>query len=496
MKVSFAQLSRPASGAVAIGVADGGKLGKTGQAIDRATGGALSAAMKAAKFTGQSGKTVAVYAPPRSKLTQVVALGLGKAKSMTPQSLEEAGGSLYGKLSTEPRATLVIDEIKNTAVDEADLAAAVASGVALRSYRFDRYRTKEKPAAKPKLKALSVAVGAFNEARDAHKIREAVNAGVLLTRDLVSEPANVLYPVEFAKRAKALAGGKLKVKVMGQKELEVHGMGALLGVAQGSVREPQVVVFEYMAGGKDDPTVAFVGKGVCFDSGGISIKPGQGMWDMKWDMGGAGVVTGLMHALASRKAKANVVGIIGLVENMPDGNAQRPGDVVTAADGQTIEVLNTDAEGRLVLADVLWYVQETYKPSTIVDLATLTGAIIAALGEHYAGLFSNDEELADNLTAAGQAVKERLWRMPMGPEYDKQIDSPIADMKNLGGRYAGATTAAQFLARFIKKGTAWAHLDIAGVTWSEADGALAPKGGTGFGVRLLNQYVTTVLESE
>ncbi len=496
MKVTFAKLSRPATGAVVVGVADGGKLGKTGQTIDRATGGALSAAIKAAKFTGQSGKTVSVYAPPRSKLSHVIALGLGKAKSMTLQSLEEAGAAIYGKLSKEPRASLVIDGIQNAALDGADLAAALASGAALKSYRFDKYRTTEKASAKPKLKALSVLTSEFNAAREAYGEREAVNAGVVLTRDLVSEPANVLYPVEFAKRAKALASGKLRVKVMGQKELEKHGMGALLGVAQGSVREPQVVVFEYMAGGKNDPTVAFVGKGVCFDTGGISLKPGQGMWDMKWDMGGAGVVTGLMHALANRKAKVNAVGIIGLVENMPDGNAQRPGDVVTSADGQTIEVLNTDAEGRLVLADVLWYVQKTYKPDTIVDLATLTGAIIAALGEHYAGLFSNDEELADDLTAAGLSVKERLWRMPMGPEYDKQINSPIADMKNLGGRYAGATTAAQFLARFIQKDTAWAHIDIAGVTWSEAGTPLSPKGGTGYGVRLLNQYVANTFEAE
>ncbi|NKB43360.1 MAG: leucyl aminopeptidase [Alphaproteobacteria bacterium] len=489
MKVSFAKLARPASGAVAVAVADGGKLGKTGQVIDRATGGALSAAMKAAKHTGQSGKIVTVYGPPRSKLTRVVAFGVGKAKSMTAQSAEETGGALYSTLSKEPRATIVFDDIKNAAVDTADIAAAVASGIALKSYRFDKYRTTEKASAKPKLTSISVALLGFGDAREAYKVREAVNAGVLLTRDLVSEPPNVLTPVTFAARAKDLAGGGLKVKVIGRKEMEKMGMGALLGVAQGSIHEPKLVVFEWNGAGKNDPTVAFVGKGVCFDSGGISLKPGQGMWDMKWDMGGAGVVTGLFKALAGRKAKVNAVGILGLVENMPDANAQRPGDVVTSADGQTIEVLNTDAEGRLVLADALWYVQEHHQPDTIVDLATLTGAIIAALAEHYAGLFSDDDDLSAQLTDAGLAVKERLWRMPIGPEYDKMINSPIADMKNLGGRYAGATTAAQFVKRFIRKGTAWAHLDIAGVTWAESGTALAPKGGTGYGVRLLNRFV-------
>ena len=489
MKISFAKLVRPASGAVAVGITDGGKLGKTGQMVDRATGGALSAAMKADKFTGQSGKTVSVYAPPRSKLTRVVVFGLGKAKEINSQSLEEAGGTLYGAISQEPRVAVVLDDLKNAAVDAEDIAASVTSGIVLKSYRFDKYRTQEKPEAKPKLKAVTVATTAVSAARSAYGVREAVNAGVILTRDLVSEPANVLTPKAFADIAKGLAGGGLRVKVLGRKEMEKLGMGALLGVAQGSVNEPQFVIFEWNGGHKNDPTLAFVGKGVCFDSGGISLKPGQGMWDMKWDMGGAGVVTGLMKALSGRKAKVNAIGVIGLVENMPDAKAQRPGDVVTSADGQTIEVLNTDAEGRLVLADALWYVQKHFKPDLIIDLATLTGAIIAALAEHYAGLFSNDDDLSKQLTTAGQAVNERLWRMPMGPEYDKLINSPIADMKNLGGRYAGSTTAAQFLGRFVAKGTPWAHLDIAGVTWAESARALLPKGGTGFGVRLLNRFV-------
>jgi len=489
MKVSFAKLARPASGGVAIGVAAGGKLGKTGQAIDRATGGALVAAIKAAGFKGEAGQIVSVFAPPRTKLTRVVAVGLGKAQSMTVQSAEEAGGAAYNALSKEPRVTIVLDDLKGASIDGGDLAAAMASGVYLKSYRFDKYRTKEKAFAKPKLKTIKVATSQTLAARREYKTKEAVNDGVILTRNLVSEPANVLTPAAFADTAKGLAGNGLKAKVLDRGAMEKLGMGALLGVAQGSVNEPRMVIFEWRGAAKTDPTLAFVGKGVCFDSGGISIKPGQGMWDMKWDMGGAGVVTGLMKALSGRGAKVNAIGIIGLVENMPDGKAQRPGDVVTSADGQTIEVLNTDAEGRLVLADALWYVQEKYKPDVIVDLATLTGAIIAALGEHYAGLFTNDDELCNQLTDAGQAVNERLWRMPMGPEYDKMINSPIADMKNLGGRYAGSTTAAQFLGRFIQNNTPWAHLDIAGVTWSETSTSLAPKGGTGYGVRLLDRFV-------
>ena len=489
MKVTFSKLARPAKGAVSIAVADGGKLGKMGLIIDRATGGALSAAIKAAGFAGESGMKVSVFAPPRSKLTRVVAVGVGKSEEMTLQSLEEAGASLYPDLSKEPRVTLVVDDIKGAKIAAPEIASALASGMVLKSYRFDKYRTREKVTDKPKLKSIAVATTSFFEARAAYAVRKAINDGVTLTRNLVSEPANVLTPQAFAEIAKGLSSDGVKVQVLGPKEMGKLGMGALLGVAQGSENQPRLVVFEWNGGRKKDPKLAFVGKGVCFDSGGISLKPGQGMWDMKWDMGGAGVVTGLMKALAGRKAKVNAIGIIGLVENMPDGKAQRPGDVVTAADGQTIEVLNTDAEGRLVLADALWYVQEHFTPDLIIDLATLTGAIIAALAEHYAGLFSNDDDLAEQLQVSGQSVNERLWRMPMGPEYDKLINSPIADMKNLGGRYAGATTAAQFLARFVKKGIPWAHIDIAGVTWSESDRPMNPKGGTGYGVRLLNRFV-------
>jgi leucyl aminopeptidase len=312
---------------------------------------------------------------------------------------------------------------------------------------------------------------------------------VFFTRDLVSEPPNILHPEEFAKRARKLEELGVDVEILGEKEMTKLGMHTLLGVGQGSVRESQLVVMQWK-GAKDKGAapVAFVGKGVTFDTGGISIKPAAGMDAMKYDMGGAGTVTGLMHALAGRKAKVNAIGVIGLVENMPDGNAQRPGDIVKSMSGQTVEILNTDAEGRLVLADALWYTQGRFKPKFMVDLATLTGAIRVSLGLEIAGLFSNNDELAERLIAAGKAEGEELWRMPLNDRFDKMIDSPVADMKNIGGQFGGSITAAAFLQRFVNK-VPWAHLDIAGTAWAEEARGVTPKGASGYGVRLLNRLV-------
>ncbi|HJN24943.1 MAG TPA: leucyl aminopeptidase, partial [Rhodospirillales bacterium] len=330
------------------------------------------------------------------------------------------------------------------------------------------------------------------KARSTFAPMDKVADGVFMTRDLVSEPANVIYPETLAKQAQSLSKLGVKVEVLGEAQMRKLGMGALLGVGQGSDREPRLVVMRWngkKGKARNDAPVAFVGKGVTFDTGGISIKPSGGMEDMKWDMGGSGVVIGLMRALAGRKANANVVGVVGLVENMPSGTAQRPGDIVTSMSGQTIEVLNTDAEGRLVLADALWYTKERFKPKFMVDLATLTGAIIICLGDQKAGLFSNDDKLSQQLSDAGEAVDESVWRMPMGDNYDKMLNCDAADMKNIsGGRGAGSITAAQFLKRFVDK-TPWAHLDIAGVTWSNKASPVAPKGGTAFGVRLLDRLV-------
>ena len=316
-----------------------------------------------------------------------------------------------------------------------------------------------------------------------------------MTKELVTEPANIIYPESFVERCKHLAELGVEISVLDDKDMAALGMGALLGVAQGSRRPARLLVMKWDGtGGSQERPVALVGKGVTFDTGGISIKPAAGMEDMKWDMGGAGAVAGAMKALAGRKAKAYVVGVCGLVENMPDGNAQRPGDIVTSMSGQTIEVLNTDAEGRLVLCDALHWVQEKYNPEYIVDLATLTGAIIVSLGSEYAGLFSNSDELADKLTAAGKASGDPLWRFPLSKAYNKMIDSPIADMKNIGGKGAGSITAAQFLGRFIKDGVKWAHLDIAGTVWADKAGPVWDKGATGFGVRLLDRFVADNFE--
>jgi len=326
--------------------------------------------------------------------------------------------------------------------------------------------------------------------------REAALAkGVEFTRNLVTEAPNVIYPETFvAACQKAFAGTGADITVLSEAEMEALGMGALVAVGRGSERESKLIAIRWNGGAADEKPTVFVGKGVTFDTGGISLKPGPGMEDMKWDMGGAGAVAGAMLAIVTRKAKANVIGVMGLVENMPDGKAQRPGDIVTTMSGQTVEVLNTDAEGRLVLCDALHWTQEQYDAARIVDLATLTGAMIIALGNEHGGMFANDDRLAEQLAAAGKASGDKLWRMPLGTNYDKLIDSQIADMKNVGPREGGSITAAQFLGRFIKDGTPWAHLDIAGMVWAAKPGHSWEKGATGYGARLLDQFVRDVVE--
>ncbi|GAB5470803.1 MAG: leucyl aminopeptidase [Rhodospirillales bacterium] len=489
LKISFSQAATPKSGTLIAGVLDDGALPSTTAALDEQTGGALSRAIAVAGFKGKKGKLLEVLAPHGIKNGRVLLIGLGDPTKLTHQDMATLGGSAIGHLlaSGESAATALVGEIEG-ATEGALRAAHYAMGALLRAYRFDKYRTKEAADDKPKLEKLTFQVADKAAAKAAFQPLEALVKGIYRTRDLVSEPANVIYPKSFVAAAKKLSAQGLKISVLGKKEMEKLGMGSLLGVAQGSVREAQLLVMEWQGGGDAAP-LAICGKGVTFDTGGISLKPPAGMEDMKWDMGGAGVVVGLMETLARRKAKANVVGLCGLVENMPDGNAQRPGDIVTSASGQTIEVINTDAEGRLVLADVLWYAQKQFKPSLIVDLATLTGAIMVALGKEHAGLFSNNDELSEQLTAAGRSVEERLWRLPMGEAYDRMIDSDAADMKNVGNRMGGSITAAQFLQRFVEGDTPWAHLDIAGVTWLDKATPTAAKGASAFGVRLLDAFI-------
>jgi leucyl aminopeptidase len=377
---------------------------------------------------------------------------------------------------------------------DADSAARVALSAALRAWRYDRYHTKLKDKHKPTLKTVTI-VGAGDGAAQRWKGRwEPVAEGIDLTRGLVTEPANIIYPESFVDRCRELSKLGIEMDVLDGKQMKELGMGALLGVAQGSVRDPRLLVLRWNGGKDGEAPTAFVGKGVTFDTGGISIKPAAGMESMKWDMGGAGAVVGAMKALALRKAKANVIGVCGLVENMPGGNAQRPGDVVTTMSGQTVEVINTDAEGRLVLADAVTYVQRKFNPKTIIDLATLTGAILISLGHEYAGLFTPDDELADKLLKAANESGDKLWRMPLAEPFDRLIDSPIADVKNVGPREGGSITAAQFIKRFIDDDVKWAHLDIAGMAWSDKPSSTFDKGATGFGVRLIDQFVADNLE--
>ena len=447
----------------------------------------------AARFTGKTGQVFEAFVSRDAGVVRLALVGVGKASGADKlPALEKAGAALTAKYLTSGEAALAID-FTGAGLSGAE-AAAVLLGARLRGWRHDVYRTKLTDEQKRSL-AEVIAVNAPEGTATAWEVASAVAQGVELTRELVTEPANVIYPESFVERVKArLEGTGVEILVLGLAEMTALGMGALLGVAQGSVREPKLLAMRWKGADVAKPT-AFVGKGVTFDTGGISIKPAAGMEDMKWDMGGAGAVAGAMLTLALRKAKADVIGVCGLVENMPDGNAQRPGDVVTSMSGQTIEVINTDAEGRLVLCDALTWVQKEYAPATIIDLATLTGAIIVSLGHEYGGMFVNDDALAARLDTAGKTCGDKLWRFPIGAAYDKLIDSPIADMKNVGPRYGGSITAAQFLHRYIDKGVAWAHLDIAGMVWADKPGQTWDKGATGFGVRLLDQYVRDVLEA-
>ncbi|MFC7537056.1 leucyl aminopeptidase [Sphingomonas sp. GCM10030256] len=452
----------------------------------------IEAAAKAQRFDGEAGTSAEGWATADEGSRRVLLVGLGTG-SATAQAAEKLGGTAVARLLLSGERHAVID-LSGQPFD-ADAAARVALAAGLRAWRYDRYRTKLKDKQRPTLAEITI-VGAPEGADERWTSRwEPVLAGNDLTRELVTEPANIIYPVSFVERCqKAMAGSGLEIEVLDEPAMRDLGMGALLGVNQGSVREPRLLVMKWNGGEAGSSPLALIGKGVTFDTGGISIKPAAGMESMKWDMGGAGAVAGAMLTLARRKAKANVVGICGLVENMPSGNAQRPGDVVTSMSGQTIEVINTDAEGRLVLCDAMTYAQRTFRPKTMIDLATLTGAMLIALGHEYGGLFSNDDGLAAELQAAGSASGDKLWRQPMGEAYDRLIDSPIADIKNVGPREAGSITAAQFLGRFVDEGVRWAHLDIAGMVWSERAGTTFDKGATGFGVRVLDQFVEDAVE--
>jgi leucyl aminopeptidase len=490
MKISFAD-TRPA-GDYALVLPIAGKnrsaLNSLGDARTQVEG-----ALNRQRFEGEAGGAAEMFVPAGAGVRRLLVVGTGEGAA-SEEGAEKLGGTIVSRLLLSGETHAVVD-LSGLNYD-ADAAARLALAASLRSWRYDRYRTKLKDKQKPTLKELTI-VGADGEAGQRWEQRwQPVYEGVNVTRELVTEPANIIYPETFVDRAQAAVKGLgIEVEVLDGAAIRKLGMGALLGVAQGSVRDPRMLIMRWNGGKAGEAPVAFVGKGVTFDTGGISIKPAAGMEAMKWDMGGAGAVVGAMVALARRKAKANIVGICGLVENMPDGNAQRPGDVVTSMSGQTIEVINTDAEGRLVLADAITYTQQNFSPTIIVDLATLTGAILISLGHEFGGLFTMDDDLANQLLGAGQASGDKLWRQPMADAFDKLIDSPIADMKNVGPREGGSITAAQFIKRFVDDGVRWAHLDIAGMVWSDKADTTFDKGATGFGVRLIDRFVEASVEA-
>jgi leucyl aminopeptidase len=495
VKVGFVPLSTAPRGVLVIFCDDALKFGPATRKALGETAGTVKRAAAANQFKGKSGAILDILAPDGIKIQRLIVIGTGKGSGLKETDFLKFGGLITGKLNAASDKVTVLAELPDEAMTS-DQAASVAAGMRLRAYKFTRYKTKKKDGEDTTVRSeVSIAVADVSAARKTFAPESNTIDGVIIARELVNEPPNVLYPEEFARRASQLKKLGVDVEVLDVKAMTKLGMGALLGVAQGSARPGRTVIMRWNGGKRGDQPVAFVGKGVCFDTGGISIKGAASMEDMKGDMGGAACVVGLMHALAARKAKVNAVGAIGLVENMPDGNAQRPGDIVTSMSGQTIEIINTDAEGRLVLADVLWYVAKKFKPKFMVDLATLTGAIMVALGTDHAGMFSNNDELAERIAAAGQETGEKVWRMPLGPEYDKLIDSQFADMKNTGGRNGGSITAAQFLQRFVD-GTPWAHLDIAGTAMGAPKTDINHSWGSGYGVRLLERLVAEHYEAK
>ncbi len=496
-EIAFAPLNAEPETVTVVFAGDGVVLGARARELDTKSASAVSKAAAAADFKGKYKSSIEILAPAKLGIDRLIVSGIGKAGALTEQQAVDLGGAVLAAIQARKvsSASVIVDVDGTETLSADEIAALIAQGAMLRRYNFKKYISKKTgdDAAQDKdgLKKLIIQVPHPDKAKAAFQPLKAVANGVNLARDLVNEPANILGPVELAEKTKALEKLGVEVEILDVKDMEKLGMGSLLCVGQGSVRPSRlaVMVWNGAKGSKKQKPICFVGKGVVFDTGGISIKPAAGMEDMKGDMGGAAAVVGTMHALAERKANVNAVGLIGCVENMPSGNAVRPGDVVKSMSGQTIEVINTDAEGRLVLADVLWYAQEHFKPKLVIDLATLTGAIMVALGKEYAGLFANEDKLADELLSASRATGEKLWRMPLDKAFDKMVDSKNADMKNTGGRWAGAATAAAFLQRFVQKDTPWSHIDLAGTAMDGSRNDINQSWGAGWGVRLLNAFV-------
>lgn len=495
VQIAFDDLkSAPEASTVVVLVEPDRKLASWTKKLDKGSGGQIGRALQSASFKGKAKSCCDIAGIDDERVHRVLAIGVGDLGEMDDKGWTLLGGYIAGQLaSRKTRSAAVIVETSSLdgAKKTAHAAAQLALGIGLRSYGFDAYKSAAKnDENRPTiLDSVTLHVADAKQAANAHGELAPVAEGVALARDLVNEPANRLGPVEFAARCEALRESGVEVEIFEPDALEEMEFHALLAVAEGSVRPARVAIMRWNgAKTKRTKPVCFIGKGVTFDTGGISIKPAGGMEDMKGDMGGAACVVGLMHALAGRRAPVNAVGLVGLVENMPSGTAMRPGDVIGSRAGKTIEVLNTDAEGRLVLCDLLAYAEETYAPKFMVNLATLTGAIIIALGKENAGLFSNDDALSEALTKAGHTTGEKVWRLPLEKGYDKLLDSKTADMKNIGGRTGGSITAAQFLQRFVDT-TPWAHLDIAGVAFDGPKSDISPSWASGWGVQLLNTLV-------
>jgi len=491
MNINFSKKTQPTSDAHVIFVYEGRELSISAKKIDKDTGGLVKRAVKVGHFEGKFGEIIDLVAPANLDINRVLVVGLGPEKSLDDIKAQKIGGKIMAKLITsgDEKISISVDAPTKSTMSDAEFSAHIGYGIRLRRYRFDKYFTKQEEAKKPSVIGVSLMTDAAVAAKRIFADLDAVANAVEFARDLVTEPGNVVYPESYAEKIKELSAFGIDVEILNEDDMEDLGMGSLLGVGQGSACESYLVIMHWNGSkNENEAPVALVGKGVTFDTGGISLKPGAGMEDMKFDMGGSAAVVGAMKALAGRHAKVNAVGVVGLVENMPSSTAQRPGDVVTSMSGQTIEVINTDAEGRLVLADALWYTQDRFAPKLMIDLATLTGAMMVALGQEYAGIFSNNDMLCERLSLAGAQVDELVWRMPLSKGFDKMIDSKIADMKNIGGKYGGSITAAQFLQRFVND-VPWVHIDIAGTAWKTEASDVADSGATGYGVRLLDQFI-------
>ena len=498
VRVTFPKADTPAKGHVVVTTFDDTTLGTNAKKIDKSVDGLISSALKKDKtFKGKNGQTLSLYAPEKSKIDRITVVGLGKAGDFDALKAEEAGGKLFAAIGSAGVKEVLLFTEKSKALKNELMAAHLANGFKLRSYNFDRYKSKDKKDKSPKLAAIKVVSAHPANSKSVFETLDPATEGAFWARDLVNTAPNDLYPESYAKQIRdTLKPLGVDVEILTEKKLEQMGAGAIMAVGKGSERQPRMVIMRWNGGTKKDDTIGLVGKGVTFDTGGISIKPGAGMDEMKMDMGGSAAVVGTIKALAARKAKVNVVGIVGLAENMPSSNAYRPGDIVTSLSGKTIEVLNTDAEGRLVLADCLTHLQQKFKPSVIIDLATLTGAMMVALAHEYCGTFANDDKLWGQLEKASAGTGEKLWRMPLDEVWKKEMESNVADVQNLGksGRWGGACTAAGFLEHFIENDTPWAHMDIAGTAWRKADKPTVPKYGSGFGVRVLDDWIKNTYE--